>query len=108
MRPAMTYAVIRSGGKQYTVREGDSLTVEKLMGEPGESLEIADVLMVSDGDNITVGAPLVSGAKVMAEIVEHGKGKKIVVFKYKPKVRYRKRTGHRQQYTKLAIKQIVT
>ena len=104
----MTYAVIRSGGKQYTVREGDSLTVEKLMGEPGESLEIADVLMVSDGDNITVGAPLVSGAKVMAEIVEHGKGKKIVVFKYKPKVRYRKRTGHRQQYTKLAIKQIVT
>lgn len=104
----MTYAVIRSGGKQYTVREGDSLTVEKLAGEPGESLELADVLMVSDGDNVTIGAPLVAGAKVMAEIVEHGKGKKIVVFKYKPKVRYRKRTGHRQQYTKLAIKQIVT
>jgi large subunit ribosomal protein L21 len=103
----MTYAVIRSGGKQYTVREGDSLKVEKLAGEPGESLEIADVLMVSDGDSITVGAPLVTGAKVMAEIVEHGKGEKIVVFKYKPKVRYRKRTGHRQQFTKLAIKQIV-
>jgi large subunit ribosomal protein L21 len=104
----MTYAVIRSGGKQYTVREGDSLKVEKLAGEPGESLEIADVLMVSDGDAVTVGAPLVTGAKVMAEIVEHGKGEKIVIFKYKPKVRYRKRTGHRQQYTKLAIKQIVT
>lgn len=104
----MTYAVIRSGGKQYTVREGDSLKVEKLAGEPGESLEIADVLMVSDGDSITVGAPLVTGAKVMAEIVEHGKGEKIVIFKYKPKVRYRKRTGHRQQFTKLAIKQIVT
>jgi large subunit ribosomal protein L21 len=103
----MTYAVIRSGGKQYTVREGDSLKVEKLAGEPGESLEIADVLMVSDGDSITVGAPLVTGAKVMAEIVEHGKGEKIVVFKYKPKVRYRKRTGHRQQFTKLAIKQII-
>ena len=104
----MTYAVIRSGGKQYTVREGDSLKVERLTGEPGESLEIADVLMVSDGDSITVGAPLVTGAKVMAEIVEHGKGEKIVIFKYKPKVRYRKRTGHRQQYTELAIKQIVT
>lgn len=103
----MTYAVIRSGGKQYTVREGDALKVEKLVGDPGQSLEIADVLMVSDGDRVTVGAPLVAGAKVVAEIVEHGRGEKIHVFKYKPKIRYRKRTGHRQHYTKLAIKQIV-
>ena len=104
----MTYAVIRTGGKQYTVREGTTLQVERLPGEPGDSLELGDVLMVSDGDTITVGAPLVAGAKVLAEIVEHGKGEKIHVLKYKPKVRYRKRTGHRQQYTKLAIKQIIT
>jgi large subunit ribosomal protein L21 len=103
----MTYAVIRSGGKQYTVREGETLKVELLPGEAGSSLELTDVLMVSDGETITVGTPTVTGAKVMAEIVEHGKGKKIQVFKYKPKVRYKKRTGHRQRYTELAIKQIV-
>jgi large subunit ribosomal protein L21 len=103
----MTYAVIRTGGKQYTVREGTTLNVERLPGEPGDSLEIADVLMVSDGDAITVGTPVVSGAKVVAEIIEQGRGEKIQVFKYKPKVRYRKRTGHRQQYTQLKITQIV-
>jgi large subunit ribosomal protein L21 len=103
----MTYAVIRTGGKQYTVREGATLNVERLPGEPGDSLEIADVLMVSDGDAITVGTPVVSGAKVVAEIIEQGRGEKIQVFKYKPKVRYRKRTGHRQQYTQLKITQIV-
>lgn len=103
----MTYAVIRTGGKQYTVREGTTLNVERLPGEPGDSLELGDVLMVSDGETVTVGTPVVAGAKVLAEIVAHGKGEKIHVFKYKPKVRYRKRTGHRQQYTKLAIKQIL-
>jgi large subunit ribosomal protein L21 len=104
----MTYAVIRSGGKQYTVRPGAKLKVEKLPGEPGESVELADVLMVADGDSVTVGTPTVTGAKVVAEIVAQGKHAKIHVFKYKPKVRYRRRTGHRQQYTELAIKEIVT
>ena len=104
----MTYAVIRTGGKQYTVREGTTLKVEKLAGEPGESLDLGEVLMVADGDTVTVGMPTVSGARVVAEIVEHGKGDKIVVLKYKPKIRYRKKTGHRQQYTRLAVKQIVT
>jgi large subunit ribosomal protein L21 len=104
----MSYAVIRTGGKQYTVREGENLKVEKLAGEPGDSIELGEVLMVADGDDVTVGAPLVDGARVVAEIVEHGKAKKIHVFKYKAKVRYSKRTGHRQQYTQLAIKQIVT
>ncbi len=103
----MAYAIIRSGGKQYTVREGAQLTVEKLEGEPGASVDL-DVLMVADGDTVTVGTPTVAGAKVVAEIVEHGKGEKIQVLKYKPKVRYRKRTGHRQPFTRLAIKQIVT
>jgi large subunit ribosomal protein L21 len=101
------YAVIRSGGKQYTVRPGERLNVEKLEGEVGSTVELTDVLMVADGDAVSVGAPAVSGARVTAEIVEHGKGKKVVVFKYKPKIRYRKKTGHRQQFTRLAIKDIV-
>ncbi len=102
------YAVIKSGGKQYTVRPGDRLNVEKLEGEAGSSIELTDVLMVSDGDTVTVGTPSVTGARVVAEIVEHGKGKKIQVFKYKNKIRYRKKTGHRQQYTRLAVKEIMT
>jgi large subunit ribosomal protein L21 len=102
------YAVIRSGGKQYTVRPGDRLDVERLDGEVGSQVELTEVLMVADGDTVSLGAPSVAGARVTAEIVEHGKGKKVVVFKYKPKIRYRKRTGHRQQFTRLAIKDIVT
>ena len=102
------YAVIRTGGKQYTVRPGEKLEVEKLDGEVGADIELTDVLMVADGDAVTVGTPSVSGAKVVAEVVEQGKHKKIVVFKYKPKIRYRKRTGHRQQFTRLSVKEIVT
>ena len=102
------YAVIQTGGKQYTVRLGGKLDVEKLDGEAGSEVELTDVLLVADGDAVTVGAPTVSGAKVVAEIVEHGRGKKIIVFKYKPKVRFRKKTGHRQSYTRLAVKEIVT
>lgn len=104
----MTYAVIRSGGKQYRVSEGATLRVEKLPGAPGTSLELDDVLMVADGDTVRFGTPTVPGARVVAEIVEHGKGEKIHVFKYKNKTRYRKHTGHRQPYTQLAIKQILT
>jgi large subunit ribosomal protein L21 len=103
----MAYAVVRTGGKQYTVREGDQLKVEKLPGAPGDTVELTEVLMVTDGGAVTVGRPTIPGAKVVAEIVEQGKHKKIHVFKYKAKVRYSKRTGHRQQYTQLAIKQIV-
>jgi large subunit ribosomal protein L21 len=103
----MAYAVVRTGGKQYTVREGDQLKVEKLPGEPGDTVELSDVLLVANDDAVSVGRPVVPGAKVVAEIVAHGKHKKIHVFKYKAKVRYKKRIGHRQQYTQLAIKQIV-
>ncbi len=102
------YAVIQSGGKQYTVRPGESLDVEKLEGEVGARVELRDVLMVADGDDVTVGAPSVDGARVVAEIVEHGKHKKVTVFKYKSKIRYRKRTGHRQQFTRLRVTDILT
>jgi large subunit ribosomal protein L21 len=102
------YAVIRTGGKQYTVRAGETLDVERLDGAAGDTVELTDVLLVADGDAVTVGAPTVAGAKVVADIVDHGKGKKIIVFKYKPKIRYRKRTGHRQQFTRLSVKEIVT
>ncbi len=102
------YAVIRSGGKQYTVRPGESLDVEKLEGEVGSRVELGDVLMIADGDDVTVGAPGVDGARVVAEIVEHGKHKKVTVFKYKSKIRYRKRTGHRQQFTRLRVTDILT
>lgn len=101
------YAVIRTGGKQYTVRPGEKLDVEKLDGDVGSDIELTDVLMVADGDAVTVGTPSVAGAKVVAEVIEHGKRKKVVVFKYKPKIRYRKRTGHRQQFTRLSVKEIV-
>ena len=104
------YAVIRTGGKQYTVREGDTLDVESMPGEAGEQVELAEVLMigeVGDGTDITVGRPLVDGAKVVAEVVEHGKGKKIIVFKYKSKTRARKKTGHRQHFTRVMIDDIL-
>ena len=102
------YAVIRTGGKQYTVRPGDTLNVEKLDGDVGSTVELADVLVVADGDAVTIGTPTVAGARVKADIVEHGKGKKVIVFKYKSKIRYRKRTGHRQQFTRLNVTDIVT
>jgi len=101
------YAVIRSGGKQYTVREGDTLDVELLEGEPGASIDLDQVLMVGEGAEVTIGRPLVPGARVVADVVEHGRGKKIIVFKYKSKTRYRRKQGHRQGYTRLAIRQIV-
>ena len=101
------YAVIRTGGKQYTVREGETVDVETLSAEAGEQVELAEVLMVGEGESVTVGQPLVEGAKVVADVVEHGKNKKIIVFKYKAKTRNRKKFGHRQQFTRLAIKEIV-
>lgn len=101
------YAIIRSGGKQYRVETGATITVERLDAEAGASVELSDVLMIADGDSVTVGSPVIEGAKVMADVVEHGKAKKIIVFKYKPKIRYRKKTGHRQQFTKLNVTSIV-
>lgn len=100
------HAIIETGGKQYKVSEGDTLFIEKLGVEAGESVVFDKVLAVLDGDKATFGAPLVAGAKVSASVVKNGKGKKIIVFKYKPKKGYRRRQGHRQPYTKVQIGKI--
>lgn len=100
------YAIIKTGGKQYRVSEGDVLSIEKLTAAEGEEVVFDQVLtVVSDGD-IKIGKPVVEGAKVTAKVVEHGKGEKILVFKYKAKSNYRKRQGHRQPYTKVEISKI--
>ena len=96
-------AVFVTGGKQYYVSEGDVIYVEKLNAEVGETVEFTDVLMV--GDNI--GTPTVDGAKVVCTVEKNGKAKKVVVFKFHPKKKYRKTQGHRQPYTKLTVKKIV-
>jgi large subunit ribosomal protein L21 len=100
------YAILETGGKQYKVRPGDTLQVEKLTAASGETVELDRVLMVSDDDALTVGSPFVDGAKIVAEVVDHHRGPKIIVFKYKAKVRYRRKTGHRQSLTTLRIKEI--
>lgn len=100
------YAVVATGGKQYRVEEGETLRVEKLAGEVGEEIVLEDVLLFSDGENVNIGQPRVSGASVKAEIVEQGRLKKVIVFKYKRRKRYRKKQGHKQHFTAIKIKQI--
>jgi large subunit ribosomal protein L21 len=101
------YAIIKTGGHQYTVAPGDTLEVEKLEAEPGANIELGEVLLVGGGDNgITIGTPFIDGAKVLARVVSQGKGQKLVVFKYKAKKRYRRKTGHRQNLTRIAITEI--
>ena len=99
----MTYAIVQTGGKQYQVRPGDTIRVESLPQEQGEKIELSDVLMVSKDGEVTLGTPNVSGAKVTAEVAGHGKHKKIIVFKYKSKTRYRRKQGHRQAYTERTV-----
>ena len=101
-----TYAIVQTGGKQYQVRPGDTIRVESLPQEAGETVELEDVLMVSKDGEVTLGNPNVDGARVTAEIAEHGRARKIVVFKYKAKTRYRRKHGHRQSYTELTVKDI--
>ncbi len=100
------YAVISSGGKQYKVQEGETLRVEKIAGEVGKSVSFDKVLMFSDGENITVGKPLVGNAFVNGHIIEQGKNRKVLVFKYKRRKRYRRKQGHRQQFTAVKIDSI--
>ena len=100
------YAIIRTGGKQYQVAAGDTLRVEKLQGEVGETIELSDVLLVADGDDVKVGQPVVEGARIVAKIAEQGKAKKVLVFKKKKRKGYRVRNGHRQLFTALSIEEI--
>jgi large subunit ribosomal protein L21 len=101
-----SYAIVQTGGKQYRVHEGDTIRVESLPGDEGDKIELDDVRMVSQDGDVTLGTPKVAGAKVVAELVSHGKGKKVVVFKFKAKTRYRRRMGHRQLYTELKVTDI--
>ena len=101
------YAVIESGGKQYRVSEGDAISVEKLPYQVGDEVEFDRVLLVSGEDGVTIGQPIVKGAKVVAKVESEGRGRKILVWKYRPKQRYRRRQGHRQAYTCLRIEKIV-
>ncbi|MEQ8290344.1 MAG: 50S ribosomal protein L21 [Gammaproteobacteria bacterium] len=100
------YAVIKSGGKQYKVEQGDKLRVEKLASEEGDNVEISEVLMIADGDNVTVGTPFVAGAKVTAKVESHGRGPKIKIVKFKRRKHHYKQMGHRQGYTELSITKI--
>jgi len=100
------YAVIKTGGKQYTVSPGDVISVERLPGEVGEEVEVKDVLMTGDGTNIKIGRPLLTDATVVAEILRHAKSKKVTVFKMKRRKGYHNKRGHRQQFTSLRIKEI--
>jgi len=101
------YAIIETGGKQYKVTPGQTVEVERLNAAEGNTVELDKVLVIAEGDKITVGKPTIDGAKVVATSQGESKGKKVVVFKYKPKVRYRKKTGHRQFHTTLVIDKIV-
>ena len=100
------YAIIKTGGKQYKVAEGDTIYVEKLDVAEGDSVTFAAVLTLVNGDEVTVGKPFVEGAKVTGKVEAQGKAKKILVFKYKAKSNYRRRQGHRQPYTKVVIDKI--
>ena len=100
------YAVLVTGGKQFRVQEGDVIYVEKLNAEVDSTVELTEVLAVSNGETLKVGTPVVEGAKVVAKVAAQGKAKKITVFKYKPKKDYRKKQGHRQPYTMVKIESL--
>ena len=100
------YAVIETGGKQYKVSKGDILKIEKLNVEEGQDVNFDKVLLYSNGDELQIGKPLLENVLVSGKVLAHGKGKKIIVFKYKPKKNYRKKKGHRQLFTKVRIEEI--
>ena len=101
------FAIFETGGKQYRVKEGETIRVESLPGDQGDIITLDHIKLVSIGNSLSIGTPNVSGASISAEIVANGKDKKIIVFKYKAKTRYRRKNGHRQDYTDLRINEIL-
>lgn len=99
----MTYAIFTAAGQQFKAQKGDILQVPKLDAEPGAKVNFDDVLLSSDGKTVKTGTPTVKGAKVSAEIIRHGKGEKVIVFRFKRRKNYRRKTGHRQQFTEIKI-----
>lgn len=97
------YAVIKTGGKQYRVAPGQRIKVEKLLGDVGSSVTLDKVLVLADGENVTIGAPLIDGASVTATVLSHGRGDKVTIFKMRRRKHYRKSQGHRQSYTEIQI-----
>lgn len=103
----VVYAVVKSGARQYRAEEGNTLLVERVPAQVGQQWELDQVLLVADGEEVRIGQPTVERAKVLATVLSQEKGPKIRVFKYRPKERYRRRAGHRQNYTRLRVDRIV-
>jgi large subunit ribosomal protein L21 len=101
------YAIVRTGGKQYRVEEGRSVVVERLPGEEGATIELGEVLLIAEDGSVTIGTPMIEGARVLAQVEQQGRSPKIIVFNYKSKVRTRKKQGHRQAFTKLTVQEIL-
>lgn len=99
----MKFAVIKTGGKQYLVKEGDKLKVSKIIANEGDDFEFGEVLLIANDKELKIGAPLVEGIKVSAKILKQGRSRKIIVFHYHSKTRYRKKAGHRQHFTEVEI-----
>ncbi len=102
----MKYAIVESGGKQYRAVEGGTIEVDRLPAKAGENVKLEQILLVADGDNVTVGTPVIKDIPVWTTVLEHFKGQKVTIFNYSPKKRIRVKTGHRQNYTRLAVEQI--
>ncbi len=100
------FAVIKTGGKQYTVKEGDIFNIEKINSDVNSKYSLEEVLLISDNDKVTVGSPFIKGASIEVEVLAHGKGEKVYIFKKKRRKDYRKRQGHRQQFTKVKVVKI--
>ena len=97
------YAVIKTGGKQYRVIAGEKIKVEKLVGDVGTTVTLDQILMLADGDKVTIGSPIVKGASIQATVLSHGRGDKVMIFKFRRRKHYRKTQGHRQSYTEIQI-----
>ena len=104
----MKYAIVEAGGKQYRAEEGKTIQVDLLPAAVGEEVVLDKVLLLVDGDHVQVGTPYIKGASIKAQVADQIKGKKVLVFKYKPKSQYRRRAGHRQKYTRLLVESVVT